>query len=87
VKQLAAIERRVARLRRIRNRLSKENRLEAVPKTLKEHHHIGRSRNRFVHIPSFLRERAGDPAIKVYSLPEKCPFINNVLAIRTSCPI
>lgn len=68
IKQLARIERREARLRRIRAKLSKgssDNTREAVGTTPHEHHHIGVSQNQFEHLGTFLRDHSGDPAIKV----------------------
>jgi hypothetical protein len=68
IKQLARIERREARLRRIRAKLSKEgsgNTIEAVGNTPQEHHHIGVSQNQFEHLGTFLRDHSGDPSIKV----------------------
>jgi hypothetical protein len=63
VKQLARIERREARLRRIRNKLGWQS--EIVANGLQEHHHIGLSQSRYEHIGTFLRRNMGDPAIKV----------------------
>jgi hypothetical protein len=40
-------------------------RREAVGNTPREHHHIGTSQNSFEHIGTFLRQKAGDPAIHV----------------------
>jgi hypothetical protein len=64
VKQLARIERREARLRRIRSKLERQS--EIVAKTLQEHHHIGLSQDLYQHIGTFLQRNAGDPAIKVW---------------------
>jgi hypothetical protein len=66
VRQLAQIERRVARIRRIRAKLASSGRLseEPVPISPQEHHHIGASQNEFQHIGTFLNKNAGDPAIK-----------------------
>lgn len=64
VKQLTEIERREARIRRIRMRLGRA-RGEQVPRSLEEHHHIGKSQNEFEHIGTFLRRNSGDPATKV----------------------
>ena len=38
---------------------------EGVPRTLRKHHHIGKSENRHEHIGTFLRQHSGDPATKV----------------------
>ena len=70
-KQLAQIERRQSRIKRIRQKLSKEGRLlnrireDATAKHLDVHHHIGISENQYQDIGSFLRAQAGDPAVKV----------------------
>jgi hypothetical protein len=68
VKQLTGIERREARLRRIRAWLSRQGRSDPVGGTPQEHHHIGVSQKRFEHIGTFLRRHAGDPAIQVPSI-------------------
>ena len=67
VKQLARIERRQARLRRIRAKISKESRVheEVVENTPEQHHHIGVSQKHYEHIGTFLQKNLGDPAIKV----------------------
>jgi hypothetical protein len=67
VRQLAQIEQREARLRRIRTRFSAEHQIqsEVVGSAPQEHHHLGISQNRFEHIGTFLRHHAGDPAIHV----------------------
>ena len=64
---MAQIERREARIHRIRERHSKEGRFqgEMVASTPEEHHHIGLSQNKFEHIGTFLRKQSGDPAIRV----------------------
>jgi hypothetical protein len=67
VRQLARIERREARLRRIRAKLSNAGQLqeETVAADPQKHHHIGRSQNNYHHIGTFLRNNAADPAVKV----------------------
>jgi predicted DNA-binding protein with PD1-like motif len=67
VKQLARLERRESRLRRIREKLSSEGRLasEPVPRTPQEHHHIGVSEKHHENIGHFLRKNEGDPAVQV----------------------
>jgi hypothetical protein len=65
VKQLARIERREVRLRRIRNKLPQVRKVEIVAKTLQEHHHIGLSQDSYEHIGTFLRRNTGDLAVKV----------------------
>lgn len=68
VMQMTRIERREARLRRIRAKLfeGKKHGNEApVPQGPEAHHHIGKSQNSYEHIGTFLRNNLGDPAIKV----------------------
>jgi hypothetical protein len=66
VKQLAGIERRQARLRRIRQRLHKAaSIIEDVPQNPKAGYQIGQSDKLPQDIGAFLRTRAGDPAVKV----------------------
>ena len=70
--QLARIERREARLRRIRAKLASagESQGEPVERTPQEHHHIGVSQSHHEHIGSFLAKHTGDPAIKVHTIKE-----------------
>lgn len=73
VKQLTQIERRQTRLRRIMAKIpieSRHQRTEKVDKVLHEHHRIGLSQQSYVHIGTFLRTHAGDPATKVRGLTE-----------------
>jgi biotin synthase-related radical SAM superfamily protein len=63
---MTRIERRQARIRRIKHKLTKKRaQAEDVATAPDAHHHIGSSQNRYEHIPSFLRAREGDPAIQV----------------------
>jgi hypothetical protein len=81
VKQLAGIERREARLRRIRARLSRQGRDDPVGNTPQEHHHIGVSQKHFEHIGTFLYQHAGDPAVQVLSIQEMTfPIVNIALS-------
>ena len=64
IKQLARIERRQARIRRIRARHS-DSVHEQVDSTPEKHHHIAKSQNDNVHIGTFLRKNVGDPAVQV----------------------
>ena len=66
VRALTQIERREARLRRIRARHPRDDEeAERAPNTLHQHHHVGNSQNKHEHIGTFLRRHFGDPAIKV----------------------
>lgn len=73
VKQLAQIDRREARLRRINAKLPSSRRshrsrwLKAAQKPIRPqiHHHIGRFESNHEHIGTFLRQRSGDPAVQV----------------------
>lgn len=93
VRQLAEIERREARIRRIRMRLGRA-RGERVPTSLEEHHHIGKSQNQFEHIGSFLRRNSGDPAIKVrlftpylkHTNSNSCAFLEFLAEAKTTPP-
>lgn len=64
---MASIERRQAHLRRIRARFGSSHspQRETVPTDPESHFHIGRSQNIYKDIGSFLRDGAGDPAMKV----------------------
>jgi len=70
-KQMAQIERRQKRIRRIRQKISKEGGDlsgigdEVKTNNLDAQHHIGISENLHQDIGLFLREREGDPAVKV----------------------
>lgn len=65
---MARIERREARIRRIRakHRIPmKIQKSQVTGKALKHRYYIGKSENNYRHIGTFLRNNAGDPAIKV----------------------
>lgn len=73
VKQLANMERRAFRLRRIRERLIEKKKVlweEAVPNTPEYHHHIGITQNSYEHIGTFLRHGSEDASMKVLALAE-----------------
>jgi hypothetical protein len=64
---LAQIERRQARIRRIRARnfANTKIRPETLTNTANVHHHIGKSQDHWEHLGSFLQKHSGDPAIEV----------------------
>jgi hypothetical protein len=63
---MTQIERRQARIRRIKHKLTqKRAQAEDVATTPDAHHHIGSSQKRHEHIPTFLRAHEEDPAILV----------------------
>ena len=70
VKQMTGLERREARIRRIREKLWPKGVKpadEPSSQASDAHHHIGTSQSNPVHIGKFLQDNAGDPAIKVRS--------------------
>jgi hypothetical protein len=70
VSQIARIERRQARIRRIREKLRLNHNgkdVEDVSQDPAPHHHIGQSQDDYVQFGPFLQKHAGDPAIKVCS--------------------
>ena len=86
VQQMTQMERRQARIRRIKHRLSSTRaQAEHVAAESEAHYHIGVSQNRHKHIGTFLRFHEGDPAINVGILFTyiKC----NSFAFRISYPI
>ena len=70
IKQLTQIERRQIRLQRLKRKysLSPNSTNDKVEKSVKEHHHIGKSESHYEDIGSFLRLHAGDPAAKVFPI-------------------
>ncbi|KIM75847.1 hypothetical protein PILCRDRAFT_98847 [Piloderma croceum F 1598] len=66
VKQMTQIERRQARIRRIRKRLHKAGNIltEDIGRTTEVHHNIGKSQNFPENIFSFVRNNNDDPAVK-----------------------
>ena len=71
VPQLAAIERRQTRIRRIRTRQAILSAADPTPEVLEQHHVIGKSQNDPEDINKFLQKNSDDPAAKVtlfYSL-------------------
>ncbi|KAF7966593.1 hypothetical protein HWV62_37801 [Athelia sp. TMB] len=66
VRQLANIDSRMTRLRRIRERTGAAKlAFENVPASPDHHHHIGVSENLSIHTGEFIRAGAGDPAMEV----------------------
>jgi hypothetical protein len=66
-KQLAQIERRQTRIRRLSERLpgAKINGLEKTPHNPDEHYNVGQSQNHPINITQFVQKHAGDPATAV----------------------
>jgi hypothetical protein len=62
---MAQIERRQARIRRIRAKNFPDKKPDAVANDPDVHHHIGKSQNNPEHIGFFVQKHSGDPAIKV----------------------
>ena len=66
---MTQIERRQTRIRRIKHKLmSTRAQVEVVATAPEAHHHIGISQKRHEHIPSFVRDREGDPAVQVSTI-------------------
>ncbi|KIM78572.1 hypothetical protein PILCRDRAFT_11038 [Piloderma croceum F 1598] len=84
--QLTQIERRETCLCRIRAKLSTDHRIEneAVPTSPQEHHHIGVTENHYDHIGTFLRDNAGDPAIKNFLPKLKQHLLARILSLLRS---
>ena len=69
VKQMTQIERRQTRICRIKHKLmSTRAPVEVVATAPEAHHHIGTSQKRHEHIPSFVCDHEGDPAVQVMVL-------------------
>lgn len=64
MRQITQIERRQARIRKIKRGRSIAHQ-ENVPTAADIHHQIGRSQREFHDIGVFLRDRTGDPALSV----------------------
>lgn len=67
VRQMTQIERRQARIRRIRARNLASNKMETetVDRDPEVHHRIAKSQNQPEHLGQFVHKHSGDPAIKV----------------------
>jgi len=67
VKQITSIERREARIHRIRDKQSPHGAVieEEVATSPEAHFHVGKSQNHPEHIPLFLQRHLGDPAVRV----------------------
>ncbi len=69
-KQLGGIERRQARIRRIRQKLSRSTRPvlahEKGPESSAFTHHIGASQNYPIDLGVFIRDNCHDPAVQVF---------------------
>ncbi|KIM74574.1 hypothetical protein PILCRDRAFT_14341 [Piloderma croceum F 1598] len=83
IKQMACIERRQARIRRIRARsgAGSSTQCEQCANTPQEHHHIGLSQNQHQHIGTFLRTNAGDPAVKDFLPKLKRHLLPRILSM------
>lgn len=79
INQLAQIERRQARLRRIRARHFQAGKPpnEEIPTTPEARYVIGKTQDHPEKIPLFLQKYAGDPALKVKSLSSDVNIISN----------
>lgn len=70
-KQLGQIERRQARIRRIRQKLDKNNKIHEVlmhekgPESWESEYHIGKTQNHPLDLGAFAQENRYDPAAKV----------------------
>ena len=65
IPQLASIERRQARIRRIHFRHDALNLADPVPNKPEEHHVIGQSQNFPEDLVNFMKTNMGDPAVEV----------------------
>jgi hypothetical protein len=68
VDQIARIERRQARIKRIRDKLEVKldgTTIEDVSRDPAAHHHIGKSQDNYVQLEPFFQKHVDDPAIKV----------------------
>jgi hypothetical protein len=65
---MAQMERRQARIRRIRARNFRVDNPEAdkIATSPDVHHHIGKSQNQHEHVGLFVQKHSGDPAVQVY---------------------
>lgn len=78
---MTQIERRQARIRRIRERLTKDGAsfIEQDNATSpNSRYHIGKTQNQPEHIVTFVQKNSGDPAVKV-------TFLSTVLIVGLTC--
>lgn len=84
IKQITRIERRQARIRRIKHKLTaRRAQSEDVATSPDAHHHIGSSQKHHEHIPSFLQVHKGDPAIQVCAIFTHSNIANACLELFT----
>ncbi|KZP13244.1 hypothetical protein FIBSPDRAFT_662191, partial [Athelia psychrophila] len=83
VKQMTAIERREARVRRIRQYVYKGQSQDAESLAFNPelHHQMGKTENQWIDMGEFLRRNTGDPAIKDFDAKLKQHLLPRVLAI------
>ena len=81
--QLASIERRQARIRRIRARRDALNLADPVPNQPEEHHVIGRSQNFPEDLTRFMQSNIGDPATNVGPC-DPCNLVAKLVTKSTS---
>ncbi|KAF7967740.1 hypothetical protein HWV62_33264 [Athelia sp. TMB] len=82
VKQMAGLERRETRIQRIYEKLYPQGKKlaeEPFAHNPNEHHHIGTSENHPIDIGPFLRDNAGDPAIKRFWFQLKSNLMPRIL--------
>ncbi|KZP19824.1 hypothetical protein FIBSPDRAFT_665092, partial [Athelia psychrophila] len=83
IKQMTAIERREARVRRIRQHLCKGKKqdTDGVASNPELHHQMGKTENEWTDMGEFLRRNKGDPAIKDFDSKLKKHLLPRILAI------
>jgi hypothetical protein len=94
---LTQIERREARIRRIRSQLNQRtsptqlgslnnDELVALSEQSYAQYHVGKSQNEPVALPLFLQKNVGDPAIKVSNFYEVAPGVERALLCQDFIP-
>lgn len=81
VKQMAQIERRQARIRRIHSRHFPEMKAQTVRSNIMPdvHHHVGTSEACWENVRLFVQKHSGDPAVKVFHVPPDVNFSTHSL--------
>ncbi|KIJ17513.1 hypothetical protein PAXINDRAFT_39838, partial [Paxillus involutus ATCC 200175] len=84
--QLISIGRRQERIRHIRARTDAANKLDPVPDTQEEHHHIGKSQNYPKELTAFVQQRSNNPAANDFVLKLKTHLLPMIRQLHSEEP-
>ncbi|KAF9242150.1 hypothetical protein BU15DRAFT_73077 [Melanogaster broomeanus] len=86
IEQLVSIGRRQERIGRIRARIDAANKMDPVPDTQEQHHHIGKSQNYPEELMAFMQQRSNDPAANDFVLKLKTHLLPRIRQLHSEEP-